>query len=320
MTCLIPQLSHILYLAHRSATVDAERDKIVRVVNIWVTRNFIDPAIGDLLISDMKSNIIGGIAPVRPTFKSPFPQDLPQPNLSPQQVLLQQQQQQQLQQQQHSSMQPSVIPLAPSFVYPGFTAQPAPQMPVFRPPPALSGAPIPAQNGTAPHPFLFQPPGSQQQLQQVPGFPPNMNFQQQLAQKVQLQMQQLNQFGTFSQQAFAQPPGHPSHLPPSQTSHIPSILTITTNTPVLDLHKISVGTMANLVKAAIKAGHPRYVPLDGKHYLNLHLYLHLEEEYFKYRGIRTGKSIQKYLERISCHRHICHATVMNRLLHLYWYS
>jgi hypothetical protein len=269
VTCLIPQLSHILYLAHRSATVDAERDKIVRVVNIWVTRNFIDPAIGDLLISDMKSDTIGGIAPVRPTFKSPFPQDLPQPNLSPQQVLLQQQQQQLQQQQQHSNMQPSVIPLAPSFVYPGYTAQLPPQMPVFRPPPAFSGVPIPAQNGTVPHPFPFQPPGSQQQqLQQVPGFPPNMNFQQQLAQKVQLQMQQLNQFGTFSQQAFAQPPGHPSHLPPSQTSHIPSIQTITTNTPVLDLHKISVGTMANLVKAAIKAGHPRYVPLDGKYYLD----------------------------------------------------
>ena len=41
-------------------------------------------------------------------------------------------------------------------------------------------------------------------------------------------------------------------------------MSVILSTPVLDLHKISVGTMANLVKAAIKAGHPRYVPLDGR--------------------------------------------------------
>ena len=270
VSCLIPQLSHILYLAHRSATVDAEKEKIVRVVNIWVTRNFVDTAIGDLLISDMKNDITGGTAPVRPNFESPFPQNLPPANLSPQQILLQLQQQQQQQQQQPQQqyqhgiqVQPSAIPMAPTFVYPGYAAQPPPQMPVFRPPPSFSAVPNVAPNGLAIPQYPFQPPGGQQQqqqqLQQVPGFPPNIIAQQiiqKTQQQQQLQIQQMSQFGTFSQQAFA--PSATSTLLPSSV-----LMSIAANTPVLDLHKISVGTMANLVKAAIKAGHPRYAPLGG---------------------------------------------------------
>ena len=64
----------------------------------------------------------------------------------------------------------------------------------------------------------------------------------------------------FSQQAFAPPPGYPGFGPSPQVA-IPAMAV---NTPVLDLHKISVGTMANIVKAAVKGGHPRYVPLDGR--------------------------------------------------------
>jgi hypothetical protein len=45
-----------------------------------------------------------------------------------------------------------------------------------------------------------------------------------------------------------------------------AIPAIAVSAPVLDLHKISVGTMANIVKAAVKGGHPRYVPLDGNQY------------------------------------------------------
>ena len=266
MNCLIPQLPHILYLAHKSALIDSEREKVARVVNIWVTRLFIDEACGEALVAGMKNDAIGGIEPVRPTFQSPYPQRLPPPNLSPQQqqIQLQQQQQQQQQMQQQQThhqpvapLQPQIMQIAPSLAFPCS----APQMPLFRPPPSFPlGAAPGIPGGGLPPQFQFLPQGMMGQP--PPTFPPPslLPLQQQIQQQQLLNMQQMNQFGTFSQQAFAPPPGYPGFGPSPQVV-IPAMAV---NTPVLDLHKISVGTMANIVKAAVKGGHPRYVPLDGR--------------------------------------------------------
>lgn len=269
VNCLIPQLPHILYLAHKSAVMDLEREKVLRVVNIWVTRHFIDEATGELLIGSMKSDAIGGVEPARPTFHSPFPQNLPPPNPSPQQRQQMQQQQQQMQhqqQQQHQQQmhlqpglptQPPVMQIAPSLVF----SNSAPQMPLFRPPPSFPQGAVPGMPGvTLPPQFQFPPPGMMSQ--QPPAFPlPSLlPLQQQLQQQQLLKLQQMSQFGTFSQQAFAPPPGFPGFVPSPQGA----IPVVAVSAPVLDLHKISVGTMANIVKAAVKGGHPRYVPLDGE--------------------------------------------------------
>ena len=260
----MPQLPHILYLAYKSATVDGEREKIVRVVNIWVTRLFIDQANGDALIAAMKSDAIGGILPFKPVFQSPFPQNLPPPNPSPQQQQQQQQhliQQQQQQQQQHSNpySQPSMMHIAPS-LFPG-SAMP-PQMPVFRPPPSFSFGPGPGVPPGVPPPQFQYPPPAIHLLPSSFASPPSSSIalQPQQYQQQQQQQQQPSQFSSFPQQPFIQPPGFPVYYPAPVP---PPVMLVAANTPVLDLHRISVGTMANLVKAAIKGGHPRYVPLDG---------------------------------------------------------
>ena len=300
VNCIMPQLPHILFMAYNSTTVDAEKEKIVRVVNIWVSKLFITEAAGDMLIAGMKGYDTGKIRPVRPSYQSPYPQNLPPPNASQQQLQQQQQQQQQQilppsyllqqqqQQQQFSLIQPPPMQLAPSLAFSSAPQMP-PQMPLFRPPPSFAPGAVPGMSVPPLLPPQFPaPPGSALQQHQHHQPPPpfqafsNSTFaltqqqqQQQQQQQIliqnqqQAQMQQINQFGTFSQQAastgFNQPPIFTSLQYPPQGIQSPAVsMSVILSTPVLDLHKISVGTMANLVKAAIKAGHPRYVPLDGR--------------------------------------------------------
>ena len=299
----MPQLSHILYLAYHSTIIDKEKEKIVRVVNIWVTKLFIAETVGDVLINGMKGNDNGKIEPERPSYQSPYPQNLPPPNMSQQQQQQMQQQQMQLpiyqqqqqlppppqqqQQQQYNQNQAPPMQVAPSLPFPSPILALPPQMPLFRPPPSFAPGQAAGVLGppSLPPQFMF-PPGAilQQQQhmhssQQAPSFPsflnpsftnpqtqlpPSQQQQQLQQQQPPAQPQQINQFGTFSQQAasigFNQPTNYSSLQYPPQM--MPSV-SLSLSTPVLDLHKISVGTMANLVKAAIKAGHPRYVPLDG---------------------------------------------------------
>jgi hypothetical protein len=219
----MPQLPFILRVAYDSATTDIEKEKIVRVVNIWVSKLFIDEAGGASLILGMKEGgPPGDREPIRPPFQSPYPQNLPPPNQNPKQLLLQQQQQQQ------GQGQP--IQIAPSLFPPGS----GPPMPTFRPPPSFGPG-----GGPAPPQFPF--PSNQQ-----PQF----------------------QFGTFSQQALGitqQSSYNPNQPQGYQFGNGQQMVlnNIPMNIAVLDLHRISVGTMANLVKAAVKSGHPKFVPVDG---------------------------------------------------------
>ena len=45
------QLPHILYIAYNSSVNIPEKEKIVRVVNIWVSKLFITEADGEMLIT-----------------------------------------------------------------------------------------------------------------------------------------------------------------------------------------------------------------------------------------------------------------------------
>ena len=245
-TLLVPYLGAVLRAGFATATEDAQRDKVLRLVELWTLKCFISETEGEAMMKSLSSAEapVEGPAPalVSPYLESPLPSNAPvtvaappsatpalpntnntamssQPVLSESQLnqlqLIQQRIQVQMfaNQMQQQQQQPSPPP--PNMPNPSFPLPPG------------GGQFFPSQ---AFYPQMMPMPG---QIAPPPGpYPPG-------------------QIGGPYQ--MAPPPGpYPSgQLAPPYPS-----------APLLDLTRIPVGNMVNIVKAAKRAGHPPHTTLD----------------------------------------------------------
>ena len=200
IACLFPVLPVIFRAAYTIInTTEPQKEKITRMINLWVTKQFINQA--QFIVLQSSLHHTGAPPPISAqgleSLMSPYPTDLPP---SP---LLQLQQIQKQIQQHLSQPQPPKGPPGPP---------PVPMMYI-----------TPQQQLNPPPDHLFFSAG-----------PPPMS--------------------TFNPAMIGQPV---QYMTNSFTS-----ANIALVPKILDLYKIPVGNMVNVVKAHMKAGHPAYEPID----------------------------------------------------------
>lgn len=226
INCIAPYLPFILRLSYACTTADTERERLTKMIAIWVGKEFISEATGSYYGTSMLETDLVHEDPEYPQLASPYPQNIPPPNHIPQQ---QQQQQQQSLPQFH---QPQMVldPMT-GFLRPQFP--PAPGLPMG-----------PAQHIIAPGMQQLHLPG-QPPYQMTPLGGPGAVFMT------------SEMFG--GQQGFLPPGGGMGSFPPTLGTNSYTVTSIPSmfqpiaalpappqiSTPAIDLHKTSVGTMVS---------------------------------------------------------------------------
>jgi hypothetical protein len=243
----LPILPRILHCGCQNAQNDVDKGKINKMVALWQTRAFINENMAASLLAAIMDPA-PPLPPPVPVLMSPLPTNLPPPNSTNGMM----------------TMQPNA-PGAPSMVYPGAPHLPSP--PLMHPP-MHPGMPFSAPHQMPPQaqplpgmvPPQAQPlPGMvPPQAQPLPGMlPPGMIGAPQMPMPPGMHPGMHPGYPTPLMPQMPQMPHMGLNMPPANAqSHGPLL------SPALDLNRISVGNMVNIVKAAVKAGHPKYEPIN----------------------------------------------------------
>eukprot|EP01041_Mallomonas_annulata_P000253 gene252-467_t len=286
--CMFYPLGYILHYAYKLTETSEDKEKLSKIIKLWEAKAFFDEPRISYMNLIMAQNVTPQDPPV-PTLISPYPQNLPPPTISQPSTMQsipnaamaspQHQQQQYLQQQQQYQQQKYQ-----QQQYPQQDQQQ--QLPFSAPmPPGLPPRPaFPQQQQQQ-----YQHHQEQQQQQQYPmSLPPpmpvmNMVMGMGVAGGMSMSMSMppiapglppstatattsnlnLNTMGRIS--SF--PSASISSLPLSLSS-FPMNTAMKTTAPspamtlALDIQRAPVGYMANIVRAQVKLGHKRYLPID----------------------------------------------------------
>lgn len=232
-------LGSILHTAYLCATDDGDRLKVARMVDLWVSKEFIDQQEKSLLENQMMGAI--PIRPVPPPVNAVYPENLINKCLNEIRSRTMQSSGSYDTVAQPARVRTSRWGIGPTSNHidppkPTISShlQP-PSYPVpLVSPPQVAGAtimhpmpppPPPMEQQPPPFPFSYLPPPYPMHQPGLPQFPP----------------------------PYQVPPALPVPMAvPQPPSSVPKI----------DLSKTSVGIMANITKASLASGHPKYVPIN----------------------------------------------------------